>query len=161
MMSSDLLGCGASKTMCGKEWLTQYVNNLNDEDQQVPFRHSNHIYRFGDGRKIESIHSAKISAIIGSHKFDIVTDFVASDISLLFLKLSMKRANMKLNFQDNTITIFSESIPLITSPSRHDAIPIIKPKQLINNLDRETNMPLTLTFSDSKDNLTITLKLHR
>ena len=36
MMSSDLLGCGASKTMCGKEWLTQYVNNLTDEDQQVP-----------------------------------------------------------------------------------------------------------------------------
>ena len=53
--------------MCGKEWLTQYVKNLSDEDQQeVFFGHSNHIYRFEDGRMIESIHSAKIPAIIGS-----------------------------------------------------------------------------------------------
>ena len=32
--SSALLDCGASKTVCRKEWLTQYVNNLSDEDQQ-------------------------------------------------------------------------------------------------------------------------------
>ena len=72
--SSALLNCGASKTVYGKKWLTHYVNNLSDEDQQeVSFGHSNHICRFGDGQKIESLHSAKIPAIIGSHKFDIVT----------------------------------------------------------------------------------------
>ena len=65
--SSAFLDCGTSKTMCGKEWLTQYVKNLSDEDQQeVFFGHSSHIYRFEDGRMIESIHSAKIPAIIGS-----------------------------------------------------------------------------------------------
>ena len=37
----------------------------------------------------------------------------------------------------------------------------MKVKQLINNLDRETNMSITLTLSDSKDNHTIILKLHR
>ena len=45
--SSALLDCGASKTVWRKEWLTQYVNNFSDEDQQKPsFGHSNPIYRF-------------------------------------------------------------------------------------------------------------------
>ena len=52
---------------------------------------------FGDGRKIECIDSAKIQAIIVSHKFDMVTNVVDSDVSL-FSKSSMKRANMKLKF---------------------------------------------------------------
>ena len=73
----------------------------------------------------------------------------------------MKRANMKLNFQDDTITIFNENIPFITTQSGHYAIPITKAKQLINNLDRETNMSITLTLSNSKDNHTIALNLHR
>ena len=109
----------------------------------------------------QKIDSAKISAIIGSHKFDIMTDVVDSDIPLLFSKSSMKRANMKLNFQDDTIIIFNENIPLITTQSGNYAIPITKAKQLINNLDRETNMSITLNLLDSKDNHTIALKLHR
>ena len=73
----------------------------------------------------------------------------------------MERANMKLNFQDDRIPIFNENIPLIITQSGHYAIPITKAKQLINNLDRKTNMSITLTLSNSKDNHTIALKLHR
>ena len=73
----------------------------------------------------------------------------------------MKKANMKLKFQDDKITVFNENIPLITTQSGHYAIPITRAKQLINNLDRETNMSITLTLSDSKDNHSIVLKLHR
>ena len=36
--SSALLDCGASKTVCGKEWLTQYINNLSDTDQSSIWR---------------------------------------------------------------------------------------------------------------------------
>ena len=45
--------------------------------------------------------------------------------------------------------------------SGHYAVPITRAKQLISNLDRETNMSITLTLSDIKDNHTIALKLHR
>ena len=31
---AELLDCGASKTVCGKEWFSQYVNNLCEEGQQ-------------------------------------------------------------------------------------------------------------------------------
>ena len=64
----------------------------------------------------------------------------------------MKRANMKLNFQNDTINIFDENIPLITTSSGHYAIPIMKAKQLINNLNRESDMSLTLTMTNDKDN---------
>ena len=33
-MRSSVLDCAACKTVCGKEWLAQYVNNPSDEDQQ-------------------------------------------------------------------------------------------------------------------------------
>ena len=59
------------------------------------------------------------------------------------------------------ITILNENIPLITTQSEYYAAPITRAKQLINNLDRETNMSITLTLSVSKDNRTIALKLHR
>ena len=110
------MDCGASKTVCGKEWLTQYINNLSDTDQsKVLFAESNHIYRFGDGRKVNALHSVKIPAIIGTHILKIDTDVVDNDIPLLFSKSSMKRANMKLNFQNDTVSIFDENIPLITT----------------------------------------------
>ena len=67
---------------------------------------------------------------------------------------------MKLNFQNDTINIFDENIPLITTSSGH-TIPIMKAKQLINNLNRESNMSVTLTMTNDKDNHNIALKLHR
>ena len=75
-------------------------------------------------------------------------------------KSSRKRANVKLNFQDDTITIFIENIPLITTESGNYPVPIIWANQLTNNLHSETNMPITLTLLNSKDNHTIRLKLY-
>ena len=64
----------------------------------------------------------------------------------------MTRANIKLNFQDDMIAIFNENIPLITTRSGHYTILITRFKQLINNLDKETNMSITITSADRKDN---------
>ena len=122
--SSALLDCGASKTVCGKEWLTQYINNLSDTDHsKVLFGESNHIHRFGNGRKVNALHSVKIPATIGSQNLEIKTDVVDNDIPVLFSKSSMK--------------------------------------QLINNLNRESDMSITLTMTNDKDNHHIALKLHR
>ena len=76
--SSALLDCGASKTVCGKGWLTQYINNLSDTDQsKVLFGESNHICRFRDGRKVNAPRSVKIPAIIRTHNPEIVTDVMS------------------------------------------------------------------------------------
>ena len=139
--------------------MTQYINNLSDTDRnKILFGESNHIYRFGDGRKVNALHSVKIPAIIGTHNLEIETDVVDNDIPLLFSKSSMKRANMKLNFENDTINIFDENIPLITTSSGHYAVPITKAKQLINNLNRKSDMCVTLTMTNDKDKTTMEKK---
>ena len=68
--SSALLDCGASKTVCGKIGLDQFIQNLDKIDQdQIKFSNSSHVYQFGDGSKIKAIKSAQIPAIMGRKKF--------------------------------------------------------------------------------------------
>ena len=74
----------------------------------------------------------------------------------------MKRASMKLNFEDYTISINSENIPLISANSGNYAIPITKAKNFVNNLDRENNMNITLRVAENnKGNQYIAPKLHK
>ena len=73
----------------------------------------------------------------------------------------MKTENMKSNFQDDTITILDENIPLMTTSSGHYAIPITKAKQIINNFERGSTNSITLALSKVKDNYNVALKLHQ
>ena len=93
--SSALLDCGASKTVCRKILLDQFIQNLHKIDQdQIKFSNSSHIYQIGDGHKIKAIRSTQIPVIIGSKKFQIETGVIEGDIPLLLSKSSMKRRNM-------------------------------------------------------------------
>ena len=71
----------------------------------------------------------------------------------------MKTENMKINFQDDTITILDENIPLMTTSSGHYAIPIRK--QIINNFERGSTNSITLALSTVKGNYNVALKLHQ
>ena len=73
----------------------------------------------------------------------------------------MKRENIKINFQDDTITILNENIPLMATSSGHYAIPITKAKQIINNFERGSTNSITLALSKVKDNYNVALKLHQ
>ena len=68
---------------------------------------------------------------------------------------------MKINFQDDTITILDENIPLMTTFCGHYAIPITKTKQIINNFERGSTNSITLALSKVKGNYNVALKLHQ
>ena len=73
--SQALPDCGASTIVYGNEWFSQYVNNLCEEDQQqIQYSESNHMYRFGDGKKVKATHSAKIPILNGNNHITIQTD---------------------------------------------------------------------------------------
>ena len=159
---SALRDCGASKTVCRQIWLDQFIQNLDKIDQdQIKFNNSSHIYQFGYGQKIRAIKSPQIPVIIGSKKFQIETDVIEGDIPLLLSKSSMKRGNMKINFQDDRIAILDENIPLMKTSSGYYTIPITKAKQIINNFKRGSTNSITLALSEVKDNYDVALKLHR
>ena len=119
--SSTLLDCGASKTVCGKEWLNQYWSNLPKHEQpKITFTSNNHVCRFGDGRRIttiENITSTKIRRECINIQFDILD----KNILLLFSRSSTKKAEMKITFQNNTINTFGKNIPLVTTSRGHYA----------------------------------------
>ena len=160
--SSALLDCGASKTVCGNEWFEQYKQILPpDTVNQISISPSSHVYRFGDGRKLTATKNALIPATIGDTQLTISTDIVDSDIPLLLSRSSMKKANMKLNFEDDTIAAFGNDIPLITTSSGHYAVPITKPVQIANKLERGSISNVTLSVIDVKTDKEIAIKLHR
>ena len=153
----------------GKEWLTQYISNVSVSQDKILFRDNvfrfNHIYRFRDPREKNRIISLKY---LLSLEVEIDTDVVDNDIPLLFSR-SMKRANLKVNFKDDTINIFNEVIPLLAN-SGHYTIPMTKAKKFISNVERDTDMRITpikldsvinKSLSDSKDDHDIVLKIFR
>ena len=88
-------------------------------------------------------------------------DIIASNIPLLLSKESMKRANMRLNFKNDTITAFGQPINLIVTKSGHYAIPITNNKQILNDLNTTHHQHITLTFTNNKSDKDIAMKLHR
>ena len=100
--------------------------------------------------------------IEGEH-INIQSDILDNDIPLLFSKSSMKKADMKINFQNDTINAFSENIPLITTKSAHYAIPLTSAQQAMSNIDRENNSAITLTVNNinEQSNQTTALKLYQ
>ena len=92
------------------------MNNLCEKDQQqIQYSESNHMYWFGDRKKVKATHSAKVPVLIGNNYITIQTDVTENNIPVLLSKSSMKKAKMTLDFQNDIANAFGEKIPLITT----------------------------------------------
>lgn len=67
-------------------------------------------YQFGDGRKITATENITFPAKIERKCINIQSAILDSDIPLLFWRLSMKKAEMKINFQNDTMNMFGKNI---------------------------------------------------
>ena len=71
---SAVLDSGASSTVCGKQWFTEYNNSLSDKEKStITFDTCNKPFRFGDRKQYYSSKAAIIPANIGQHKVNIKT----------------------------------------------------------------------------------------
>ena len=160
--NAAVLDSGASKTVCGESWFNTFQDSLNDNDRnKIQFQDSSSQYKFGDGAQVTAITSATIPIVIGTTKAQMNVDIVPSNIPLLLSRDSMKRANMQLNFENDTITAFGESINLIITKSGHYAVPITNQKRLLNDVNLLNENNITLTVVHDKTNRDIAIKLHR
>ncbi len=125
VLLTEALGCAVldtacTKTVCGKKWLDNYVENLeNHQRKKVSMTDTNRKFRFGDGKKVHSIISASIPAKIGNTQCQIETEVVDADIPLLLSKDSLKRAKTQLNIQDDEASMFGEPVELQFTSSGH------------------------------------------
>ena len=137
---SAVLDSGATSTVYGQVWFDEYFKILPSEQQsKITFITSSKQFRFGDGRQLTSVKAATIPATIGSCKVEIKTDIIDSDIQLLLSKAAMKKAQIVLNFNNDTITFQGHQI----NSTLHQMAYTIS--QLLNQSHSSTTSPRPAT----------------
>ena len=134
--NAAVLDSGASKNACGQSWLDCYIESLNESDKsKVSYNEASNFYRFGDGKRVCSMKSVKLPADIGQQPVTTESDVVDCDIPLFMSRSSMKRANMHLNFENDTANAFNQDINLIVTKSGHYAISLTVPRQSLHEFE--------------------------
>ncbi len=66
-----VLDCACSSTVCGTEWMTCYLDTLNEDDKKNVKKNEGHkVFKFGGPEKLKSLHSYEIPAIIADKASD-------------------------------------------------------------------------------------------
>ena len=86
---------------------------------------------------------------------------MTSDIPLLLSRSSMKKANMDLNFEDDTVKAFNQDINLVVTKSGHYVLPLTLPCQLLSRCGADPRFYVTLSGEHTKSKEEIPVKLHR
>ena len=132
-LNHALLDSGCSKTVCGSKWYSHFVESLTSEQKNnIGFEKcSGSLFRFGDGRAVKSIQTVKIPVNVGNKKAKIVTDVVDVDIPLLLSKQSMKSAQTRIDFLNDSVSMFGEDVKLSFASTGHYMIPLFKEEDIL------------------------------
>ena len=162
-IGAAIADCGASKTVCGKEWLDSYLDILAPEEENlVTYKEAHNIYKFGIGN-CKAITTAQIPITLGTKKVMLETDVISHDLPLLLSKATMKRASAMLDTENDTITMLGETIKLINTTSGHYAVPLCRNKALLNEiLTADTHVSVSLmAYSPDMSKHDMAKKLHQ
>ena len=123
-----VLDSGCTKSVTGEMWLDEYLKTLSEQDRlQVSERSNDATFRFGDGGEVTSSKFVKFSVVIGSQKFSINADVVKNELPLLLSRQSMNRAEVKMNFSDDTVNVGGKDIIKLTcTTSGHYCLPLTR-----------------------------------
>ena len=125
---------------------------------------TSNFYLFGDGKRVCSTKSVKLPAVIGQQPVTIesdVGDVVYCDVPLLMSRSSMKRANMYLNFENDTANAINQDINLIVTKSGHYVIPLTVPRQLLHEFERNGSVNIIISAEHSTSKTAIANMFHR
>ena len=156
-LNSAVLDSGATNTVAGEVCYNCYITSLNENDKQKIKHHKpRNTYRFGDGKFFPGLQNVDIPISLGSRNVVLNTHIVASDLSLLLSRKSMKKANMTIDFKNINTVIFNQSIQLLVTKSGHYAIPINPYKTIPSNVTPGVNTnQKTIQLLNLTDNLHI------
>ena len=101
---------------------------------------------------------ATIPATIGQHKINIKTGIIDSDYRLLLPKSAMKKVQIQINFDKDTLEFLGE-VSLNTNSSY--CLQITSPMQLTTKFSANScKHHITLRVTDSESNYDVAIKLH-
>ena len=120
-----ILDCGCPNTVCGQQWMDNYIRSLCDDDRvRVTWSSSKQTFTFGIGKTITSIRKMTIPVWINGVKGELTTDVVDCNIPLLLSLNVMKKADMVLIFKHDIVQLHGGYVNLKLTTSGHYAIPL-------------------------------------
>ena len=153
-----VLDSACTSTVCGRAWLDNYVSSLSEKDRcQVTSEPSSRVFKFGGGTQLKSEGEYVIPAVMAGTETRIKTDVVDSDIPLLLSRTAMKKAQVKLDLENDSAEVLGKTVALDISASGHYCLPI----------DRSQELPVEEVFAVKLDELNdqelhkSLLKLHK
>ena len=132
-ISSVTLDSGCLRNVAGKTWLKGYLKTLPpDTIAQVKKYPSSAKFRFGGDDIRDSLGLYHIPCNVAGKDIILQVDIITSEIPCLISKATMKRAGGVMNFRDDTIDLFGETVKLEESTSGHYTLPISDIKDKAN-----------------------------
>ena len=145
-----------------------YVDSLSEEEKHnIKSFKSNTEFKFGDGKNVTSEKCVSISCKIAGERVNVVTDVVKSEIPLLLIKESMKKAGTQIDFVKDKVIIFGKKISLQFTSSGHYAILLNDyHKDLKLSIDESKFTEVLLTIDNveknsNKEKQQVAMKLHK
>ena len=161
-LACAVIDCGASKTVCGQSWLSCYTDCLSEsEKSSLKIRHSDNVFKFGDGKCVKSTGMVSIPAVIGGVNVIINTDVVTEYLPLLMSKESLKRARAEINFIDDSIHIMGQRLKLVESQSGHYMLPLTRTRACLEASASGMDAKVTLIARNMLTCKDKAIKLHR
>ena len=156
-ISYAILDTACSSTVCGVDWLKSYIQTLSEEEKmKIEEEESETTFRFGDGNMYKSLSKVKFPVNIIGKRAYVTADVVNCSVPLLFSKKSMKRAQMKLDLENDIAEIHGKKVKLGCTSSGHYCLPLRDEKETW----RKTEEILLTLGSDEKEKQKKIEKLH-
>ena len=157
-----ILDSGCTRTVCGNQWLDTYLDTLSTIERKSVFsKPSVCSFRFGDGQVYDSNRSVVIPIHFGSQKAQLEVNIVSCNVPLLLSRLSLKRANSKLDFSNDKINILGEQVPIHISNSGHYCISLSRTTNCTTRDTEKIFFTSPVVTGDTTGNKTKVLKLHK
>ena len=161
-LSSGLLDCGCTKTVCGKEWYNEFVSSLPEDDRNsIQSEESRVPYKFGSGDIVYSFKKSILPVYLGNNKGSLETEVVDTELPLLISKSAMKASGMVLDFQKDTAQFGDQELPLQTSSSGHYLISLKKEDTIDEPNTSEALIAMNMESKDDAEKKKIAVKLHQ
>ena len=106
-----VLDSGCTKSVTGEMWLDESSQSVPEQDKlQISERSNDATFRFGEGVEVTSSKLVKFPVVTGSQKFFIEANVVKNELPLLLSRQSMKRAEMIIDFSNDTVNVGGKDI---------------------------------------------------
>ena len=133
-------------TVSGRLWMVCYMDALSEKERsEVIYLRSANTFKVGTDGNYKSPYKITISVQICSSVLYIEVDAIEYDITLLLSKEFTKKANMTINFEDDSVKIFVEKLVALVTTAGNYAVPLSRNMKILSDIIARS-FPITLNI---------------